>query len=54
MAGNVREWVEEKGVVRGGSWYSFPVFLRVSDRSQYGGEDRDDNYGFRCARDGSP
>jgi len=59
MAGNVWEWVEEKGVVRGGSWQSFPGLLGVTRHElgnasgsgvPYGGGT---GIGFRCARDGS-
>jgi serine/threonine-protein kinase len=56
MAGNVWEWVEEKGGLRGGGWFGNPAYLRVSHRyTNYAGgaRPRNDNYGFRCARDGS-
>ena len=35
---------------RGGSWYSFPSFLRVSYRASAGFEFRFD-YGFRCVKE---
>jgi len=54
MAGNAWEWVEEPGVVRGGSFHSGPTGLRVSFRSRYVTTNRIDPFGFRCARDGSP
>ncbi len=42
-------------VLRGGSWYSYPRFLRVSYRGNYvGPSDRSDVVGVRCARDVSP
>ena len=41
-------------VVRGGSWYDDPQDLRVSIRNDDSPADRDDDLGFRCARDGSP
>jgi len=48
MAGNVLEWVEEKGVLRGGSWSLYAANLRVTYRYQ-----EPAGLGFRCARDGS-
>ena len=54
MAGNVWEWVEEKGVVRGCGWDYVPSNLRVSSRLQGDASGRDGTFGFRCARDGSP
>jgi serine/threonine-protein kinase len=53
MAGNVWEWVEEKGVVRGGGWDYNPTTLRVSNRARSYAAYRGTDYGFRCARDGS-
>lgn len=41
-------------VVRGGSWYYNPRYLRVSNRNFYSPGDRVDYIGFRCARDVSP
>ena len=40
----------DRRVVRGGSWLSFPLFLRSANRSRYTTENRDDNLGFRVAR----
>jgi serine/threonine-protein kinase len=54
MAGNVWEWVEEEGVVRGGSWFYNAVTLRVSNRfTDYATTRNNFGIGFRCARDGS-
>jgi formylglycine-generating enzyme required for sulfatase activity len=39
---------------RGGSWYYSPQSLRVSVRGFYSPAGRNNNIGFRCARDGSP
>jgi formylglycine-generating enzyme required for sulfatase activity len=50
MAGNVREWVDN-AVVRGGSWYSNPVSLRTGDPGHAYIVERDDDMGFRCAKD---
>jgi len=54
MAGNVWEWVEEKSVVRGGSWFDTPSILHVSTRDTYYPRGRNSYGGLRCARDGSP
>ena len=54
MAGNVWEWVEEKGVFRGGGWGSEAAFLSVSVRDSIVARGRSVSIGFRCARDGSP
>jgi formylglycine-generating enzyme required for sulfatase activity len=56
MAGNVDEWVEENGVLRGGDWDVYPMSLRVANRvtvkpGYRGGFAK--SVGFRCARDGS-
>ena len=51
MAGNALEWVEEKGVVRGGSWFYDASVLRVSNRAAGITTTRFNNGGFRCARD---
>ena len=56
MAGNVWEWCdeEEKGqrVLRGGSWYSGPEFLRVSSgRDRHSAGYRHFDIGFRLAQD---
>jgi formylglycine-generating enzyme required for sulfatase activity len=54
LAGNVDEWVEEEGEVRGGAWNSYAAGLRVTHRFRYDGPYRFPYSGFRCARDGSP
>jgi len=55
MAGNAWEWVEEKGVLRGGYWDYSASLLRVSFRGTgTGAGHRYNVIGFRCARDGSP
>jgi len=51
MAGNVYEWVEEKGVLRGGGWLYDATYLRMSYRDQKLAAFRGSSYGFRCARD---
>jgi formylglycine-generating enzyme required for sulfatase activity len=38
-------------VLRGGSWYSRPPFLRPACRTWGGPDDRDSGFGFRLARD---
>jgi hypothetical protein len=40
------------GVVRGGSWNNNAKNLRVSNRNQNNATNRNNNIGFRCARDG--
>ena len=40
----------EYRVLRGGSWYSFPFDLRVSNRSRDVPSNGDDYLGFRCSR----
>ena len=50
MAGNVREWVDNI-VLKGGSWYSYPVSLRSGDQGHEYIVERDDDMGFRCVRD---
>ena len=50
MAGNVREWVDE-AILKGGSWYSLPVSLRAGDPGHGHMVERDDDMGFRCAKD---
>ena len=52
MAGNVREWVDNL-VLKGGSWYSKPESLRAGDPGHEYIVERDDDMGFRCARDAS-
>lgn len=57
-AGNVREWTTscyetdrcDVHVVRGGSWDSGAVYVRVSDRFGSGEEGRGDYYGFRLVQ----
>jgi formylglycine-generating enzyme len=51
MAGNVFEWVEEKGVLRGGGWFLNPKYLSVSSRITSYASNYYTNIGFRCARD---
>jgi len=51
MAGNVLEWVEEKGVLRGSSCGSFAAALRVSLRSTNIAWGRGGLIGFRCGGD---
>ena len=53
MAGNVCEWVEEKGVVRGGGWRIVAAALGVAHRDRNDATIRSGYVGFRCARDGS-
>jgi eukaryotic-like serine/threonine-protein kinase len=50
MAGNVWEWVDNF-ILKGGSWYSYPDSLRSGDPGQGYIVGRDDDIGFRCARD---
>ncbi len=50
MAGNVRELVSSL-VFKGGSWYSYPESLRSGDPGRGYLVERDDDIGFRCARD---
>lgn len=50
MAGNVRELVDSL-VFKGGSWYSYPKSLRSGDPGHGYTVERDDDIGFRCARD---
>jgi len=51
MAGNVLEWVEENGVLRGGGWSGIAGFNIPATRLP--GGPMLPLYGFRCARDGS-
>ena len=53
MSGNVREWVDDL-VLKGGSWYSDPENLRPGDPGHGYIVERDDDMGFRCAKDASP
>jgi formylglycine-generating enzyme required for sulfatase activity len=41
-------------VVRGGSWYVDPLFLRAAVRYRYASDDRSINLGFRVARTLTP
>ena len=41
-------------ILRGGSWYSNPTYLRVSNRFRSGPAVRVNDVGFRCAREVSP
>jgi len=52
MAGNAWEWVEEKGVLRGGGWFNNASYLRGSSSlySEFAW-DRSNNLGFRCGGD---
>ncbi len=54
MIGNVFEWTADSfeggRAVRGGSWDVGPPGARASSRSWVGGENRNANVGFRCAR----
>lgn len=50
LAGNAREWVDE-AVLKGGSWCSGPVSLRIGDPGHDYMVERDDDLGFRCAKD---
>jgi len=61
MAGNIWEWSSEKfgddsaeRVLRGGSWYRGPVFLRASCRDWNHVWDRNGSIGFRCVLRRSP
>ena len=50
-------WVEgtkcagARGVIRGGSWFSLPAYLRSADRGRYDRDDGSTNLGFRLAQD---
>jgi formylglycine-generating enzyme required for sulfatase activity len=52
--GNVWEWVQDSDgslrVLRGGSWYDGPQYLRSADRGWSDPSNRYDNWGFRLAR----
>jgi formylglycine-generating enzyme required for sulfatase activity len=41
-------------VVRGGSWWDFPLNLRCADRDYHVPQNTIDNLGFRCAQDVTP
>jgi formylglycine-generating enzyme required for sulfatase activity len=55
MSGNVREWVRDWPVIRGGSWNTDSIHCRVSDRSNdfphYGDFILSNDLGFRLALD---
>jgi formylglycine-generating enzyme required for sulfatase activity len=53
MAGNVREWVDDL-ILKGGSWYSYQESLRAADPGHEYIVERDDDMGFRCAKDAAP
>jgi formylglycine-generating enzyme required for sulfatase activity len=53
--GNVWEWCEDlegasSQVLRGGSWYSKPEYLRSDYRVKYHSDHRESHVGFRVAR----
>ncbi|MFO0779429.1 MAG: SUMF1/EgtB/PvdO family nonheme iron enzyme [Nitrospira sp.] len=65
MSGNVWEWVQDcyeevneencsTRVIRGGSWNSIPVTLRVSNRLRFNPVYRSNTIGFRLAHDLEP
>lgn len=47
MSGNVWEWCDQKGVVKGGSWRSSEHSCRIYSRETNGSGMRRDDYGFR-------
>lgn len=47
MSGNVWEWCDEQGVVKGGSWRSSEKSCRISSRDTNGSGMHRDDYGFR-------
>ena len=55
--GNGLAWQQEQGgdcsrrVLRGGSWYDEPWYLRSADRFNYSPGYRDGTLGFRLAQD---
>ena len=58
MVGNVWEWTDswygrekETRVLRGGSWYNNPDYLRAAYRNSSNPTNSDYNIGFRCAED---
>jgi formylglycine-generating enzyme required for sulfatase activity len=55
MAGNVWEWTssrydDESWILRGGCWDTYAITLRGAFRFWVNEDDRDDSFGFRCAR----
>ncbi len=50
MAGNVWEWVEEEGIIRGGSWGSFAACVRCTSRGEIIPTYRAAYIGFRSAK----
>ena len=48
MSGNAAEWVEESGIVRGGSWNVYPDSLRLSKRVRVDAGVRNFAFGIRC------
>lgn len=56
MAGNVWAWTTSKDrrgnrILRGGSWYNSPRFVRCACRFRFDPDQTYANVGFRCARD---
>lgn len=53
LAGNVREWMDEQGVVRGGAWHDHEPQALSGNASRLllRPEDQSGSVGFRCARD---
>lgn len=58
--GDGSSWLETndgncgRRVLRGGSWYNIPLYLRVSVRGRNGTDDRNDDIGFRLVQDLNP
>ena len=49
MSGNVWEWCEESGVLRGGSWFNGPYYLRMARRRNFlPTSSFNSRLGFRC------